>query len=322
MGKEFVHLHVHTEYSLLDGALRLNSLIKRAREYDMPAVAITDHGVLYGIIDFYRQAKEVGIKPLIGSELYLAPSSHLEKKSREMYHLLLLARDNQGYHNLLKLVSRGWLEGFYYKPRIDKELLYQHRKGLLGFSACIQGEIPRLILKNRVEQARETIKEYCQIFEKDSFFLELQDHQLPEEKRVNSQLIQLAREMEVPLVVSNDVHYLDREDADLHDVLLALQTGKSVNDEERLKFPNKEFYFKNPREMKSLFPKLDSAFSNTVKIAEESEVNLDFNTFYLPDFPGEEEGKTPEELLRQKCEQGLIEKGLKGNKEAVKHLEY
>jgi len=322
MAPNFVHLHVHTEYSLLDGAIRLNSLIERAREYGMPGVTLTDHGVLYGVIEFYRQAKKAGLKPVIGCEVYLAPFSRFQKDTRERYHLVLLARDNEGYHNLIKLVSRGWLEGFYYKPRIDKDLLYEHRKGLIGLSACIQGEIPQLLLQNEIEEARKAINEYRSILGKDNFFLELQDHNLPEEKKVNSRLIQLGRENGVPLVVTNDAHYLTREDADLHDVLLALQTGKRIDEEDRLRFPNDEFYLKSPEEMSALFPALKEAYTNTVRIAEETEVKLDFSTFHLPDFPGEGTKKTQEDLLREKCEEGLKKRGLKGNREAEVRLDY
>ncbi len=322
MAQKFVHLHVHTEYSLLDGALRISSLIDKARDFNMPAVTLTDHGALYGIIEFYRQVKKVGLKPVIGCEVYLAPSSRFKKDTRDRYHLVLLARDNEGYHNLIKIVSRGWLEGFYYKPRIDKDLLYEHRKGLIGLSACVQGEIPQLLLQNRFDEAYNALKEYKEIFGNKNFYLELQDHNLPEEKRVNSRLIQLGHKAGVPLVVTNDVHYLTREDADLHDVLLALQTGKRVDEEDRLKFPNDEFYFKSPEEMLLLFPSLEDAYKNTVRISEEVDVKLDFKTFYLPDFAGEGTEKSPEKLLREKCEEGLEKRGLKDNKEAVERLNY
>ena len=243
--KGFVHLHNHTEYSLLDGAARIEALIRKAKEYDMPAVAITDHGVLYGMVDFYKKAVAEGVRPIIGCEVYLTPGSMRTRDSRDRYHLILLAGDNEGYHNLVKLVSKSWLEGFYYKPRIDKEVLAEHSKGLIGLSACIQGEIPSYILAGKYQEAVKAAEEYRQIFGKDNFFLELQDHNLREEKMVNNQLIRLANELDLPLVLTNDVHYLEQSDERLHDVLLALQTGKTVNDEERMKFPNDSFYFKS-----------------------------------------------------------------------------
>jgi DNA polymerase III subunit alpha len=322
MKNSFVHLHNHTEYSLLDGALRIKDLVQEAGQLGMPAVAMTDHGVLYGMIEFYHQAENQGIKPIIGCEVYLAPGSCREKKTREMYHLILLAMDKQGYHNLIKLVSLGWLEGFYYKPRVDKELLSEYSKGLIALSACIQGEIPRLILQNRPEEAEQTARDYRAIFGQDNFFLELQDHLLPEEKKVNSKLIQMASRLDLPLVVTNDVHYLRQDDADLHSVLLALQTGKKLSDEDRLSFPNDQFYFKNQAEMYELFPDLEEAYQNTLRIAERCDLKLDFNTFYLPDYPDVEEGRTLSEMLRDKCESGLIERGMVDNPEVRERLDY
>ncbi|ACL69075.1 DNA polymerase III subunit alpha [Halothermothrix orenii] len=322
MTANFVHLHVHTEYSLLDGAIRLKDLVKKTKEYDMPGVAITDHGVLYGAIDFYKLARQYGIKPIIGCEVYLTPSSFRKKDTRERYHLLLIAQNREGYHNLTKIVSRSWLEGFYYKPRVDKDLLYQHRKGLICLSSCLQGEIPQLILKDRLQEAEQAIKEYEAIFGRESFYLELQDHNLGDEKLVNSRLIELSNKLGTPLVVTNDSHYLNREDASLHDVLLAMQTGKTINDENRLSFTGEEFYFKSPDEMKSLFPDIEDTYLNTVKIAEMTDIDFDFNTFYIPDFPDAKGDKTPVEILRDKCQQGLKEKGLEDNKEARERLQY
>lgn len=322
MTTNFVHLHNHTEYSLLDGAVRVKDLVKQAKEYGMPGVAMTDHGVLYGMVEFYHLAKKAGIKPIIGCEVYLAPGSRFDKENRERYHLILLAMNNQGYHNLIKIVSRSWLEGFYYKPRADKELLYKYREGLVATSACIQGEVAQLILNDRLKDAEERIRDYQAIFGKENFYLELQDHNLPEEKQVNTKMIQLAKKLNIPLVVTNDVHYLKRTDDDLHDVLLALQTGKKINDKDRMTFPNNQFYFKSQDEIVQLFPQLEEAYSNTVEIAERSNINLDFNTFYLPDFPDRQDGVTPGQLLQKKCEQGLLEKGLDGDQEARERLEY
>lgn len=322
MTANFVHLHVHTEYSLLDGALRIKDLVQYSKELAMPAVAMTDHGVLYGAVDFYRQAVREGIKPIIGCEVYLAPGSRFEKSKRERYHLVLLAMDNEGYHNLIKLVSQAWLEGFYYKPRVDKDLLYEHHRGLVALSACVQGEIPQLILKGKEEKARETALEYREIFGKGNFYFELQDHHLGDEKKVNSHLIKLGKELNIPLLVTNDVHYLKQSDAELHDVLLAMQTGKTVDDENRMTFPNDKFYFKKPAEMFRLFPSLSEIYQNTVDLAERSEVKLDFNTFYLPDFPDAGGKEAAAKLLRRKCQDGLLDKGLADNKTARERLDY
>ncbi|MFW6035349.1 MAG: DNA polymerase III subunit alpha [Halothermotrichaceae bacterium] len=318
----FVHLHNHTEYSLLDGAVRVDELLEYAKKNNMSAVAMTDHGVLYGMIDFYRKAKKVGVKPIIGCEVYLAPSSRFEKKTPERYHLVLLAMNNQGIHNLINIVSKGWLEGFYYKPRVDKELLSQNSQGLVALSACIQGEIPQLILKGKENKIKQTISDYQSIFGRDNFYLELQDHNLGEEKKVNSKLIQLGNKFKAPLVVTNDVHYLKEKDARLHDLLLALQTGKNLDDEDRMSFPNNEFYFKSAKEMKKIFPAIEEAYANTLKIADNSEVSFDFNTFHLPEFPGVRENKNREELLKEKCERGLREKGLANDTRARDRLKY
>ncbi len=320
MTQNFVHLHNHTEFSLLDGALRVNDLIKQAKEFAMPAVAMTDHGVLYGLIDFYKKAQQENIKPLIGCEVYLTPGSYQEKHTRQRYHLLLIAENNEGYHNLLKLVSKSWLEGFYYKPRIDKDLLYEHRQGLLGLSACIQGEIPSLILNNREEAAFEAAREYSQIFGQDNFFIELQDHQLSQEKKAATALIKLARKMDLPLVLTNDTHYLRKKDAKLQDILLALQTGTTIKAEKRMKFTGEEFYFKSPDEMRDIFPHLPETIDNTLKIAERCHVNLQFDKFYLPEFPGLPKEKTPTSLLAELCQAGLQQKGMQEDQVAKDRL--
>ncbi|MFW5985287.1 MAG: DNA polymerase III subunit alpha, partial [Halanaerobiaceae bacterium] len=317
-----VHLHCHTEYSLLDGAVRVGELISGAQKRDMPAVAMTDHGVLYGIIDFYRRARKAGVKPLLGCEVYLAPGSRFEKKSRRRFHLVLLARNKQGYHNLIKIVSQSWLEGFYYKPRVDKDLLYEYREGLIALSACIEGEVSKLLREKKKEGAREAAREYRQIFGKENFFLELQDHNLPEEKRVNSKLISLGNDLDLPLVVTNDIHYLERDDADLHDLLLALQTGTTVHDEDRLTFQGQEFYFKTTAEMKELFPQIGQAYRNTVQIADRCQLEIEFNKFHLPDYPDTGQDESTRELLLKKCEQGLKERDLQESKEARERLDY
>ncbi|MFW5982154.1 MAG: DNA polymerase III subunit alpha, partial [Halanaerobiaceae bacterium] len=289
---------------------------------DMPAVAITDHGVLYGLVDFYKKATEQGIKPILGCEVYLTPSSMMLKDSRTRYHLVLLAENNQGYQNLIKIVSKSWIDGFYYKPRVDKELLAKYSEGLIVLSACIQGEIPQLILSGNYEGAITAAREYQQIFGKDNFYIELQDHNLREEKKANSQLIKIGNLLNIPMVLTNDVHYIQQSNADLHDVLLALQTGTNLNDDNRMTFPNDSFYFKSPEEMRSLFPAHEELYQNTVKIAERCQVELDFETFHLPAFPGGSEGKTTAEILTEKCRQGMQEKGLVGDRIAEERLEY
>jgi DNA polymerase-3 subunit alpha len=318
---DFVHLHNHSAFSLLDGAIRVDSLIEKTKEYEMPAVAITDHGVLYGMIDFYRKAKKEGVKPIIGAELYLAPGSRFEK-SRKRYHLVLLAQNKQGYHNLIQLVSKAWLEGFYYKPRVDKELLAEYSQGLICLSACLQGEIPQLLINGNYDLAKKAASDYQAIFGKDNFFLELQDHNLQKEKEAAQGLIRLSREENIPAVVTNDSHYLNKEDAELQDILLALQTGTTVDDQNRMTFSGEEFYYKSPAEMRRLFPDLDSAYQNTVKIADRVELDLDFNHFYLPDYPDLGEEKSPEDLLRKLCWQGLKAKAMASDQQAVERLKY
>ncbi|MCC3145895.1 DNA polymerase III subunit alpha [Halanaerobium sp. Z-7514] len=318
---DFVHLHNHTAYSLLDGAIRIEDLIRKSKEYSLPAVSITDHGVLYGMIEFYQEAKKENIKPIIGCELYLA-ENNITNKKRKNYHLLLLAENKEGYHNLIQLVSKSWLEGFYYKPRVDKELLAQHSSGLICLSACLQGEIPQLLLKGNYDLAKKAVSDYQAIFGHDSFFLELQDHNLKEEKEAAQGLIKLSNEENIPLIVSNDSHYLEREDADLQDILLALQTGTTISDQNRMSFSGQEYYYKSPAEMKKLFPQLDSAYENTVKIADRVNLELDFNTFYLPDYPDLKDNKSPEALLEKLCKKALKERGLAGDKKAGQRLQY
>jgi len=321
MVEKFVHLHTHTEYSLLDGALRIDNLISQAKKYDMPAVAITDHGVLYGMYEFYKKAKNNNIKPIIGCEVYVSPTDRFDKSVRERYHLVLLAQNNQGYKNLLKIVSTSWLEGFYYKPRVDKDLLYENREGIIALSACLQGELSQQILNNRSkEQVKKTIQEYQQIFGRENYFLELQDHNLSEEKKVNATLIEISNEDNVPLVVSNDVHYQNKDDAKVHDVLLALQTGKTVNDENRMTFPNNTFYFKDSLEMYKLFPDIKEAYENTLKISDRVNINIENDGFYLPNYPDTK--KNDSSYLRELCEKGLKEKGLANNDKTVKRMNY
>ncbi len=307
---EFVHLHCHTEYSLLDGASRIEVLVKRVKELGMTAVAITDHGTMYGAIDFYKQAKKCGVKPLIGCEVYVAPRSRLEKSAVEgesYYHLVLLAENNDGYRNLVELVSKGYTEGFYYKPRVDRELLKKYSNGLICLSACIAGEIPSLLLKGDLERAEALTREYRDIFGPDNFFLEIQDHGMPEQKKVNTLLIELAGKLGVGLVATNDLHYIDRADAECHDVLLCIQMGKTVDDTGRLKFPTQEFYLKSGAEMAALFPSQAEALTNTCRIAERCNVTFDFDNFHLPEFPVPEQ-VSADDYLRRLCEERLSER--------------
>ncbi|HHY59501.1 MAG TPA: DNA polymerase III subunit alpha [Clostridia bacterium] len=287
MGKDFVHLHVHTEYSLLDGACRIKPLVQAARELGMPALAITDHGAMYGVIDFYKECREAGIKPIIGCEVYCAVNSRHDRephKDNLIYHLVLLAKNAEGYQNLLKLVSLAHLEGFYYKPRIDWELLEKYHRGLIALSSCLQGEIPQLLLNNQYPQAAERAGRLRDLFGQENFFLELQNHGLREEQYVNRELLRLSRELGVPVVATNDVHYIERSHAYIHDILLCIQTGKTLADENRMRFDNDEFYFKSRAEMEKAFPGLPEALHNTLRVAEMCHLEFTFGQLHLPDY--------------------------------------
>ena len=306
----FVHLHTHTEYSLLDGACKITDVVKRAAELEMPALAITDHGVMYGVIDFYKAAHKAGIKPIIGCEVYVAPRSRFNRDARRdhrQYHLVLLARNNEGYQNLMQLVTRGFSEGFYYKPRVDHELLTRYNRGLIALSACLAGEIPTALLEQREEDALQLVKFYQETFGRENFFLELQDHGLAEQKSLNPQLIELARSTNTPLVVTNDLHYIKKEDAYPHDVLLCIQTGKTLDDENRLRFSTQEFYLKSPAEMATLFPDLPETVTNTLEIAERCDVTFEFGKTHLPvyEIPT---GYDDNDYLRQLCIAGAKER--------------
>lgn len=303
----FAHLHVHTCYSLLDGAAKIPDLVRLAKAQGMSALAITDHGSMYGVIEFYKEAKKAGIKPVIGCEVYVAPRSLKDKVSGvddSPYHLVLLAENQTGYQNLLKLVSVSWLEGFYYKPRVDKELLRKHGQGLIALSACLAGEVPTLILQGKQQEAQKTALEYQAIFGENNFFLEMQDHDLPEQRRVNAGLMQIARDCRIPLVVSNDVHYLKREDAAVQDILLCIQTGKSLQDPERMRFETKEFYLKSTEEMKYLFGDYPQAISNTAVIADRCQVDFVFGQNRLPNYQVPK-GYTAQSYLAKLCQEGL-----------------
>ena len=306
----FVHLHVHTEYSLLDGACRINKLMQRVKNLGQNAVAITDHGVMYGVIDFYRAAKAAGIKPIIGCEVYVAPRSMTDRVhgvDNEAQHLVLLCENETGYRNLSYLVSRGFLDGFYVRPRIDLALLRQHSEGLIALSACLAGAIPRRLRANDYEGAKQYALELSEIFGEDHFYLELQDHGLEEQREVNRGIVRLARETGLPLVVTNDAHYLTREDSYIQDVLLCIQTGKTVEDPNRMRFETQEFYIKSEDEMRSLFPNLSEAFENTQKIADRCNVEFTFGKYHLPEFVPPD-GSTPLEYFHRLCNEGFAER--------------
>ncbi|MFQ6112101.1 MAG: PHP domain-containing protein, partial [Nitrospinota bacterium] len=287
---DFVHLHLHSQYSLLDGAIRLKALMARATEYRMPALAITDHGSMYGAIKFHRAAKAAGIKPILGCELYVAPGSRLERApvaegGDQTYHLTVLARNEEGYRNLIQLVTRAHLEGFYYRPRVDRELLERYRRGLIAMSGCLSGEINQLLLSGLREKARLAASYYRELFGPEGFYLELQEQGLEEQKLLIPEMIELGKELGIPLVATNDVHYLDHRDHRAHEVLLCIQTGKTINDEKRLRMASDQFYFKSPGEMKTIFAELPDALSNTRVIAEMCELELEFGVrHHLPNY--------------------------------------
>ena len=319
---DFIHLHNHSEYSLLDGTAKIKDLVQQAKEEDMSAVALTDHGVLFGAIKFYQEAQKEGVKPIIGCELYVA-EDHQQKDARhkENYHLVLLAENQQGYRNLLKLVSKAYLDGFYYKPRVDKELLAEYSQGLIALSSCLAGKIESLIQNRQFELAKEEVEDYRAIFGEDNFFLELQDHNLSEEKEVNNELVRLARECDLPLVATNDVHYLKQDDAQAHDVLLCIQTGKKVSDDDRMEFPNDQFYFKSQEEMKELFSDYPEAIENTAKIAKRCNLDFDFEQTLLPDYEVPE-GESLESYLRKLVYQGAHEKYEEVTPEVEERIDY
>lgn len=321
--KPFVHLHVHTEYSLLDGSAKIKELVQRTKELGMDSIAITDHGAMYGAIEFYKAALEAGVKPIIGCEVYVAPESRLMKDSKNSgnYHLVLLAENNEGYQNLIKLVSYGFIDGFYYKPRIDKELLRKHHKGIIASSACLAGEVARNIINVSYEKAKEAALEYLDIFGQGNFFLELQDHGMREQKQVNMALVRMSEETGIPLIATNDSHYIYKEDADPHDILLCIQTAKTVLDEDRMRYEGGQFYVKSPEEMYDLFSYAPQALENTAKIAERCNVSFRFHELKLPQFDVPQ-GKTANQYLREVCEAGFQEKYPQGKAEWKERLEY
>ena len=308
---DYVPLHLHTEYSLLDGSIKIDELVQVASEYRMPAVAITDHGNLFGAIEFYKKVSKAGIKPIIGCELYVAPTSRFEKKGsgagEASFHLILLARDNAGYRNLVNLVTRAYTEGFYYKPRIDKDLLAQYSGGLICLTSCLKGEIPYYLNKDMIDKARQSALEYKHILGPENFFLELQDNGLSAQEKVNKKLVSLADELHIGVVATNDCHYLRKDDARAHDVLLCIQTGKTVHDIDRLRLETEEFYFKSPEDMKNAFKDLPSAIRSTREIAERCNVEFTLGSVLLPTYKTET-GLSPEAFLRNLALKGLQEK--------------
>ena len=321
----FTHLHVHTEYSLLDGSNKIQEYVNRVKELGMDSAAITDHGVMYGVIDFYRAARAAGINPILGCEVYVAPGSRFDREigsgDDRYYHLVLLAENNQGYANLMKIVSKSFVEGFYYKPRVDLQLLEKYHEGLIALSACLAGEVARFLTRGMYEDAKAAALRYQDIFGKGNFFLELQDHGIPEQQNVNQQLLKMHRETGIELVATNDVHYTLAEDAQPHDVLLCLQTGKKLSDENRMRYDGGQYYVKSPEEMERLFPYATEALENTHKIAERCHVEIEFGVTKLPKFDVPER-YTSWEYLNELCFKGLEERYQPVTEELKERLNY
>ncbi len=324
----FVHLHTHTEYSLLDGSNKITEYVKRVKELGMDSAAITDHGVMYGVIDFYRAAKEAGIKPIIGCEVYVAPGSRFDREpalkgneSDKYYHLILLAENDQGYHNLIKIVSRGFTEGFYYRPRVDIETLREYHEGLICLSACLAGEVQREIARGDMESAKAAALKYRDCFGEGNYFLELQDHGIPLQKKVNAALLRLSKELGIPLAATNDCHYTYAEDAEAHDILLCLQTGKKLEDEDRLRYEGGQYYVKSEEEMRELFKYAPEALDNTQRIAERCNVEIEFGKSKLPHFEVPE-GLSSFEYLKILCNEGLSRRYPGREAELKERLDY
>ena len=332
----FTHLHVHTEYSLLDGSSKIKEIIKQAKELNMDSLAITDHGVMYGVIDFYRAAREVGIKPILGCEVYVAPGSRFDKEpgasgsDDRYYHLVLLAENDKGYHNLMKIVSKGFVDGFYYKPRVDYEVLREYSEGIICLSACLAGEVQRFLARDNYEEAVKAAKRYEEIFGKGNFFLELQDHGIAMQQKVNADLIRMSRELSIDLVATNDVHYTYADDAKAHDILLCIQTNKKVTDEDRMRYEGGQYYLKSEDEMRLLFPYAVEALENTHKIAERCNVEIEFGVRKLPKYEvpkefwesEEVEGEASWRFLHHLCTEGLKRRYEAVTKELEERLDY
>lgn len=322
---DFVHLHTHTEFSLLDGANKIKELPARAKELGMKAMAITDHGVMFGVVDFYKECKKVGIKPIIGCEVYVAPRTRFDKESNidnKYSHLILLAKNETGYKNLSILVSMGFIEGFYYKPRIDLELLEKYHEGLICLSACLAGSVNKAILKEDMEEAKRIALWHKNIFGED-YYLEVQPNGLPEQVLVNQKLVELSKELDIPLVATNDSHYLKKEDAYIHEILLCIQTGKKMSDPDRMKMGVDEFYVKSPEEMADYFKNIPEAIENTVKIAEKCNFDFEFGNTKLPNYEVPKEYPTHADYFKELCRTGLKKRyGDNPSSEIKERLEY
>ncbi|MBR6353287.1 MAG: PHP domain-containing protein, partial [Oscillospiraceae bacterium] len=320
----FVHLHVHTEYSLLDGACRTDRLAKRAKELGQTALAVTDHGVMYGAVAFYKACREAGVKPIIGCEVYVAPRSRLDREhglDNEYSHLILLCKNETGYRNLCYLVSAGFTEGFYIRPRIDWPLLHEHAEGLVCLSGCLAGYIPQAILRGDYEAAKARALELRELFGEDSFYLEIQDHGIADERRAAQGMIRLHKETGIPLALTNDAHYINKEDAYYQDVLMCIQTGKTVDEPNRMRFETEEFYLKSEAEMRALFPELPEAADNTARIAELCSFDFEFGNYKLPRFKLPAGESDSWEYLKKLCEKGFAER-FPTRPEIHKQLEY
>ena len=320
----FAHLHVHSEYSLLDGACRIEKLVDRVAELGQTSCALTDHGVMYGVIDFYRACKAKGIHPVIGCEVYLAPHSRFDRSyiNGEWHtHLILLCENMTGYRNLIHMVSCGFSEGFYMKPRIDMELLRAHSEGLICLSACLAGAIPRALADGDMDGAYDLCEQFLDIFDREHFYLEIQDHGIPLQQKVNEGLYQLSRELNIGLVATNDAHYLTKADARIQDVLMSIQMGKTVDDPTRMKFETQEFYIKDADEMAALFPEHPEALANTVKIAERCQVEFEFGKYHLPEFDVPD-GYTSLEYLQKLCDEGFARRYPNDDGTVRKRLQY
>ena len=321
----FTHLHVHTEYSLLDGSNKIKEYVSRVKELGMNSAAITDHGVMYGVIDFYKAARAAGIKPVLGCEVYVAPGSRFDRElshgDDRYYHLVLLAENNQGYQNLMKIVSKGFVEGYYYKPRVDMEVLETYHEGIIALSACLAGEVQRYLVRGLYEEAKETACKYEKCFGKGNFFLELQDHGIPDQKTVNAGLMRMSEETGIELVATNDVHYTYAEDAEPHDILLCLQTGKKLSDENRMRYEGGQYFVKSEEEMRTLFPYAAQAIDNTQKIADRCNVEIEFGVTKLPHFDVPE-GYDSWTYLNKLCHEGLVRRYPDKHEELLPKLDY
>lgn len=321
----FAHLHVHTEYSLLDGSNKIKEYVARVKELGMTAAAITDHGVMYGVIEFYKAAKEAGINPILGCEVYVAPGSRFDRETGHgegrYYHLVLLAENEAGYENLIKIVSKGFVDGYYYKPRVDMEVLREYHEGLIALSACLAGEVQRFLVRGLYEEAKQAACQYQDCFGEGNFFLELQDHGIPQQQTANQQLLRLSKDTGIALVATNDVHYTYEEDAEPHDILLCLQTGKKLSDENRMRYEGGQYYVKSEEEMRELFPYALEALDNTQKIADRCQVEIEFGKTKLPDFPVPE-GYTTFQYLEKLCQDGLKERYPDTAEELLPRLSY